>query len=526
MEFRILGPVELVVEGRVTPLNAAKPRALLAMLFLNANKPLSSARLIDDLWAGRPPATAAKVLQAYVSQLRRLIGSEVIATGPNGYALSVGPGELDLHRFERLVSAAAGADPAAAASRLRQALALWRGPPLVDFAYEPWAQLEIGRLNELYLVALQARIDADLALGVTAELVGELELLVAEHPLQESLHGQLMLALYRSNRQAEALEVYRQARQTLVAQLGIEPGPALRRLETDILRQDPRLDLPAPQPAEARQAQPVPTLPPRSTSFVGRHRELLEIRKLLASPDIRLLTLTGPAGTGKTRLAVEAAAGLEAEFPDGVVLVELAPISDPDLVATTIAETLALGETHGRRPTEALIAYLQRRRVLLILDNFEQLLPAAPVVTELLAGAQQVKILVTSRAPLELGEEHIQAVPALRLPDPTSLGDVERLRRTEAVSLFVDRARSVRPEFEVSTANAAAVAELCLRLDALPLALELAAARVKVLSVDAILDRVGRSLELLKAQPGAALPERHRTLRAAIAWSYALLTAD
>ncbi|HEY2218082.1 MAG TPA: BTAD domain-containing putative transcriptional regulator [Gaiellaceae bacterium] len=526
MEFRVLGPFELAVEGRAVPLNAAKPRALLAMLLLSANKPLSSARLIEDLWAGRPPATAVKVLQAYVSQLRRLLGSEAIATGPSGYALSVGPGELDLHRFERLVSAAAGADPAAAASRLRQALALWRGPPLVDFAYEPWAQLEIGRLNELHVVALEERIEAELVLGLAAELVGELELLVAEHPLRERLHGQLMLALYRSNRQAEALEVYRQARQTLVAQLGIEPGPALRRLESEVLRQDAHLDLPLPQSAGARRAQPAPSLPPRLNSFVGRHRELLEIRELLGSPEVRLLTLTGAAGTGKTRLAVEAAAGLEAEFPDGVGFVELAPISDPDLLATTIAETLALGETHGRRPTEILVAYLQRRRLLLILDNFEQLLPAAPVVTELLAGAPHLKVLVTSRAPLALGQERIQAVPALRLPDPMSVGDVERLRRTEAVSLFTDRACTVRPEFEVSTANASAVAELCRRLDALPLALELAAARVRVLSVDAILDRVGRSLELLKAQPGAALTERHRTLRAAIAWSYALLAAD
>jgi predicted ATPase/DNA-binding SARP family transcriptional activator len=526
MEFRILGPFEAVAEGRVIPLNAAKPRALLALLLHTANPPRSSARLIDDLWAGCPPATAAKVLQAYVSQLRRLIGSETIATGPTGYELRVGPGELDLHRFERLVSESGGAAPAAAASRLRQALALWRGPPLVDFAYEPWAQHEIGRLNELHLVALQERIDADLALGLAAELVGELELLVAEHPLQESLHGQLMLALYRSNRQAEALEVYRQARQALVAQLGIEPGPALRRLESDILRQDPRLDLPAPQPDGAQPAQPAPSLPARSTSFVGRHRELLEIRTLLASPDVRLLTLTGAAGTGKTRLAVEAAAVLEAEFPDGVVLVELAPISDPDQVATAIAQTLGLGETPGRRPVEALVAYSHRRDVLLILDNFEQVLPAAPMLAELLTGATGLKLLVTSRAPLELSEERIEAVPALRLPDPARVADLEQLRRTEAIRLFVDRARLARPEFELTEANAAAVTEICLGLDGLPLALELAAARVRLLSVDAILARLGRSLELLKAQPGAAVPPRHRTLRAAIAWSYDLLSAN
>ena len=358
--------------------------------------------------------------------------------------------------------------------------------------------------------------------AVADELVGELERLVAEHPLAERLRGQLMLALYRSGRQAEALEAYRSARETLVETLGIEPGAALRRLERAILDQDPELDVASAAP----DARPAPRLRARSTSFVGRSREQREIRALLGRADVRLLTLTGPAGTGKTRLAVEATTGLDAEFPDGAVLVELAAIGDADLVATTIADALGLVERPERGSLEALVASLRGRRALLVLDNFEQVLDAAPMLTELLAGAPGLTLLVTSRAPLDISEERIYPVPALQLPDPSRPLEVDRLRRTEAVRLFVARARDIRPDFELSELNADAVAELCVRLDGLPLALELAAARIKLLSPRDILERLGVRLEVLKAQPGAGLPERHRTLRAAIEWSYDLLGAE
>ena len=205
MDFRILGPLEAVADGRVVALDAAKPRALLAILLLHAGEPVSRDRLIEDLWEGRPPATAAKVLQTYVSQLRRVLGSDVIVTRPAGYELVVEADGFDLHRFERLVADARGSEATVAAERLREALALWRGPPLAEFAYERWATGEIGRLEELRLSVLQDRIDADLALGREGDLVGELERLVSEHPLSERLRGQLMLALYRAGRQAEAL---------------------------------------------------------------------------------------------------------------------------------------------------------------------------------------------------------------------------------------------------------------------------------------------------------------------------------
>ena len=397
----------------------------------------------------------------------------------------------------------------------------------MEFAYEPWAQREIGRLEELHLSALEGRIEADLALGQTSELVGELERLVAEHPLSEGLRGQLMLALYRSGRQADALAAYRTARETLVETLGIEPGAALRRLEHAILDQSPTLDAGPAGPLNAvSEERSTPSLRAPSTSFVGRKRELRELRALLRRDDVPLLTLTGAGGTGKTRLAVEATAGIADAFPDDVVLVELAPVVDPDDVAATVAGKLGLRETPGKRSAEVVVAYLRGRRALLLLDNFEHVLAAAPLLAELLAGAPGVTLLVTSRTPLDISEERIYPVAALELPDSSRPRQVGRLRRTEAVRLFVDRARSVRADFELSELNADAVAELCLRLDGLPLALELAAARIKLLSPGDILERLGRRLELLKAEPGAGVPARHRTLRAAIDWSYDLLTPE
>jgi predicted ATPase/DNA-binding SARP family transcriptional activator len=524
LEFRMLGPLDARVAGRPVPLQAPKLRALLAIMLVHASEEVPSDRLIEDLWAGRPPATAAKLLQGYVSALRKALGGETIVTGGSGYALRVANGALDAHRFEQLVGEAREADPAVAADGLRQALALWRGPALADFAFEPWAHAEIARLEELRLDALQDRIDADLALGRADGLVAELEALVVEHPLRERLRGQLMLALYRSSRQADALDAFRAARETLVEQLGIEPGRELRRLERAILEQDPSLDADAVAQPAAAAADPENGPAAPATSFVGRRKELREVRALLARPGVRLLTLTGPAGTGKTRLALHATAG---EMPGrDTVVVELAAIVDPDLVASSIATALGLSETSKARAGEALVAFLRGSRTLLVLDNFEQVLGAAPVLATLLAGAPTLQLLVTSRAPLGLPEERIYAVPPLQLADPSRPLQLARLRETEAIRLFVDRGRDARADFELSDENAEAVAELCLRLDGLPLALELAAARIKLLSPRAILERLGARPELLKAVPGAGLPGRHRTLRTAVDWSYDLLTPD
>ena len=263
MDFRILGPLQIVVGGRPLRLDAPKPRALLAILLLHENELVASDRLIEELWGGHPPATSAKVLQTYVSQLRRVLDDGLLLTRPPGYELRLEPGQLDLHHFERLVAEARVAEAATAARKLREALALWRGPPLADFAYEPFAQTHISRLGELRLGILEQRIDADLTLGRHADLVGEVEALVAEHPLRERLRSQLILALYRSGRQAEALAAYREARRTLVEELGIEPGTELERLERQIPQHDPELDV-APLAPEAAGVLP-PTDEPLKT---------------------------------------------------------------------------------------------------------------------------------------------------------------------------------------------------------------------------------------------------------------------
>jgi DNA-binding SARP family transcriptional activator len=328
IEFRLLGPLEVLAEGAPISLGTPQQRALLAVLLLNANEVVSRDRLIDELWGENPPETAAKLVQVYVSRLRKALepdrtgGGAVLVTQVPGYKLRVGPDEFDVNRFERLVEAGrealAAGKPPDAASCLRVALAMWRGPALADFVFEPFAEADVGRLEELRLVALEGRIEADLALGRT-ELVSELEALIARNPLRERLRGQLMLALYRSGRQSEALEAYRETRRTLVEEVGVEPGPALQRLEQGILKQDPALDAPealslAPTMTPAVQglssggpAAQVASVP---DAFIGRQDEL---GALLGGLDEALtgrgsvFLVAGEAGIGKSRLLDELA---------------------------------------------------------------------------------------------------------------------------------------------------------------------------------------------------------------------------
>ena len=322
----------MVEHGRSLELGGAKERSLLAILLLHANQVVSTDRLIDELWGAEPPATGAKSVQVMVSRLRKKLGDGQIATHPPGYVLRVDPAELDLAHFERLVGEARGAAPENAGHKLRQALALWRGPPLADLAYQPFAQAEVARLEELRLAALDQRIDADLAAGRHAELVGELEALVVRHPLRERLHCQLMVALYRSSRQADALYAYRAARRELVENLGLEPSEELRQLEKAILRQDPALDLPEDNvgPGLARQAPP----PDRALLVVPRAFAELEAllrlaRPLAAARPPRELIVAVVVRPAELRVATAALAGRRAELQAEGLAVRTAAFSSP-----------------------------------------------------------------------------------------------------------------------------------------------------------------------------------------------------
>ena len=523
MQFRILGPVEALPDGQTAALGAPKQRALLALLLVNRGRVVSSDQLVDGLWGEAPPASALQSLQVYVHGLRRALGSERIETAGRGYRAVVGEGELDLDHFECAVTQARTALEAGradeAAANLREALALWRGPALADLPEEARHAAEAERLEELRLTALELRYEAELACGRHDSVVAELEALTTEHPYRERFLEQRMLALYRSGRQADALEVYRTARRTLAEELGLELGPDLQELERAILRQDPSLAAPEAPATPARSTRPLPVPP---TTLVGRRLEIAAVSALFQDEGARLVTLTGPGGTGKTRLALAVAQALEPELRDGVQFVGLASVADPDLLLSTIAEALEVKE--GQRSlAKGVSEYLRERRTLLVLDNFEQLLAAAPIVGELLAAAPNLLVLATSRAPLKLGAEQEYPVPPLDTPDAGL--PFETLVQTDALRLFAARARAADPGFELDEPAAREIARVCTRLDGLPLAIELAAARSKLLSPAEILERLEREPHLLATGPRDA-PARQQTLAATISWSYDLLGPD
>jgi len=520
VQFRILGPIEALIDGRSAELGAPKQRGLLALLLVNRRRVMTAEQLIDGLWGETPPASALQSLQVYVHGLRRAVGAERIETAGRGYRVVVGEDELDLDRFERALARGRAALEAGraddAADDFREALAVWRAPALADLPDETRRAAESDRLDELRLTALELRCEAELACGRHDAVVPELERLTDEEPYRERFLQQRMLALYRSGRQAEALEVYRNAREALAEELGLDPSPALQELERAILRQEPSLAAPE---APTRSARPLPVPP---TPLVGRRLELAAVSALFRDEGARLVTLTGPGGTGKTRLSLAVAQALEPELRDGALFVGLAPISSDELLVPTIAETLDVREG-GRPVAEGVIEYLRERRLLLVLDNFEQLLSAAPFVSELLAAAPRLWILTTSRAPLRLAGEHEYPVP----PFETPRADLpfEALVQTDALRLFSARARAVDPAFALDEASAPHIARVCARLDGLPLAIELAAARAKLLAPGEILDRLEREPHLLPPGPRDA-PARQRTLAATIHWSYDLLGPD
>ncbi len=725
IDIRLLGTFEVASGGRVLEIGSPKQRALLAMLVLHLNRVVPLDVLVEELWGERLLASASASAQTLVSRLRRSL-SEICPDETTlclrgrepGYVLEADPAQVDANRFEDLFARGRDAlgqgEAEAAAAALQQALDLWRGPALADLSDRRFAQLEAGRLEEARLGAIEELTEAELVLGRPAQALVRLESHVAEHPLRERAWGQLMVALYRLGRQADALRAYQRIRVTLRDELGLEPTPALRQLEEQILRQCPELEGPlSPSPvgasrrvgrtpgagrpedtvvflftdieassrrwegdqdamaqdlarhdellrgavedgrgrvfadtgdglcaafstasdalAAAIAAQrallaqawnsPVPlrvrmaihagsaeprgdnyvgptlnraarllslgfggqvlcsqatadllqdhlpvevslvdlgehalanlsrpervfqvahpdlpaafpalrspgrrrhNLPTSLTSFVGRARELEDVRDLVKGS--RLVTLTGVGGGGKTRLALEAVTGVLDTFPDGVWLVDVGPLQDPTLLTSTVAGALGVATTGLGGSPDALLdrlsEHLQLKRVLLVLDNSEHLVEAAArLVHSLLAACPGLTVLVTSREILGLGGEVAWRVPPLSLPDSAALPDLEA---SDAVALFCERARSAQPGFGLSPVNAAAVAQICRRLDGIPLALELAAARIRVLGAHDLAGRLDQRFRVLTGGARTAV-SRHQTLRATMDWSYQLL---
>jgi predicted ATPase/DNA-binding SARP family transcriptional activator len=502
LELRILGSFEARVGGAALEL-APMPQRLLAMLTLRAGETLSAESLIEALWDGAAPASAGSVLRVYVTQLRRALPAGRLSRDRSGYRLAVAEGELDAERFEHLLSdgrqALAKANDRLAESLCSRALALWRGEALAGLSGELFAREEALALEELRLQCLELRFEAGLRLGRHEELVAGLERLVAEHPLREQLRAQLMTALYRSGRQADALACYRDGRAYLDAELGLEPGAELRELERRILRHDPVLAAPISARVAARRVLPPPT------ATIGRDGELEALRELLLDPRTRLVSLVGPGGIGKTRLAIELASTLGEQLADGALLVDLAPLSRPEQVVPAFARALGLREGALASWADAIGAELAGGELLAVLDNFEHVAEAAGELPPILAAAPRLTLLVTSRSVLRLSAERVV--------------DVRPLGRGAARELLASRAAASGVEVDVESP---VFGEVCERLDGIPLAIELAAPWLRSRAPSELVRLLDSRLDVLPEGARDA-PERHRTMRAAIDWSFELL---
>ncbi|MGI5454252.1 AfsR/SARP family transcriptional regulator [Streptomyces sp. CA-249302] len=561
VRYRILGSAQaLRPDGTPVPVGGARLRALLTVLALRAGRTVPAGVLVDEVWGADPPADASGALQALVGRLRRALGADAIASAEGGYRLAAAPDDIDLHRFERLtgegVRALADGDPAKAAGVLDDALALWQGPALADL---PDRTAESARWDTRRLDALRARHTAALALGHAEHSLPELTALCDTNPLDEPLQSLRLRALRAAGRTAEALAAYEEVRRLLAERLGVDPGPELRSLHGELLRpeeweeQQEQKDRDARTrgngsgpaspaagqeaspavPAASEATTPAPTTPTpqppgnlraRLTSFVGREADIDAIRGDLATT--RLVTLLGPGGAGKTRLSQEAAETVRYAARDGVWLAELAPVDDPEAVPEAVltavgaretvlygagAEAMRAGGERHDDPVDRLAEHCGRRRMLIVLDNCEHVVEAAArLVEELLERCPELTVLATSREPLGVPGELLR--PVEPLPEPVAL------------RLLADRGAAARPGFRIED-DPEACAEICRRLDGLPLAIELAAARLRMLTPRQIAARLDHRFRLLTSGSRTVLP-RQQTLRAVVDWSWDLLDEE
>jgi predicted ATPase/DNA-binding SARP family transcriptional activator len=533
IQVRLLGPSEIAFDEVAQPLPGLGERALLALLALSAGQVVAATSLIGQLWSSADlPEDPANALQIRVSKLRRALArmgarDRLLREGA-GYRLDVDAAAVDVHVFRSLIDAArCTGDPDRAIGCYDRALALWRGEPLVDFAGQPWTLVDVARLAELRLAAVSERAERMLTLGRYVELIADLEPLVTAEPIRERLVGQLMTALFNAGRQAEALEVYARTRQRLADDLGLDPSRELRTVMEQILHHDSAISpAPSAQPAVVAPSDSAPVqgnLPLRRTSFVGRDGDLGRVLERLV--DARLVTLAGPGGAGKTSLAVEAARRASPHFPGGSWLVRLAAVSDPDMLVHTVADALGLsleGGTVTHRPVDVLIGHLSRRRVLLVMDNCEHVIESvASLIDTILGRCPGVRVLATSREALAVHGEVQLPVTPLPVPPPGTPGP--RVPDFAAARLFLDRAVAVRPDPGMDAASLAGVGLICRRLDGIPLALELAAARLASLSTSELAERVVDRFAVLTSGTRTA-EARQQTLRATVDWSHDLLT--